>query len=234
MTLTKQWLWPLIHLFCPHYCVVCGARLQEEEQALCADCLKKLPRTLYYLQKDSLVEKLFWGKFPVERATAFFHYQRGGAYAKIVHLLKYEGRSDIGVAMGRLMARELVPSGFFEGVDMLVPVPLHPDRQRERGYNQSERLAAGIQEVTGIEVHSEVLMRQKSTDTQTHKDAQQRYENMRGVFRLNNPASSLQGKHILLIDDVLTTSATLTACADVLKDIPDIRISILALALAGH
>ena len=225
---------PLVHLVLPRYCVVCGSRLQEEEDVMCQDCLQHLPRTGYHLIKDNVVERLFWGKFPLGWATAFYFYSPGGSYAQLVHVLKYKGRSDVGVTLGKLMAGELASCGFFEGVDVLLPVPLHPQREKSRGYNQSERLAEGVSQVTGIRVATDVVVRVKATETQTHKSAQERFENMQQVFALQAPEAALAGKHVLLMDDVLTTSATLTACADVLKDIPGITISVLALAVAGH
>ena len=228
------WLTSLLRLFYPHYCAVCGARLQDNEEALCSECLSDLPRTPYLLSNGHLVERLFWGKFPLGRAAAFFYYRPGDSYAEVIHLLKYKGRSDLGCAMGRIMAKELTVQGFFEGVDVLIPVPLHEKRLKQRGYNQSERIAAGISEQTGIPVWPAAVRRVKYTETQTQKTAQERFENMKDVFKLNMSAAELQDKHVMLIDDVLTTSATLTACADSMKDIKGITISILTLALAGH
>ena len=234
MKLTNDWISPLIRLFFPHYCAVCEDRLREDEEVLCADCWRRFPRTNFHLQKDNSVERLFWGKFTLGKATAFCYYWQEDDYSRIVRLLKYEGRPDVGVAMGRKMAEELMPSGFFEGVDALIPVPLHEKRMKERGYNQSEQLAIGIREMTGIPLRTDAVVRVRNTETQTHKTAQERYENMQQVFQRTASIESLQGKHVLLIDDVLTTSATLTACADALQKVPDLTISILALAMAGH
>lgn len=230
----KLWLTSLFSLFYPHYCAACGGRLQENEEALCRECLDNMPRTPYLLNDGNLVERLFWGKFPLGRATAFFFYRPGDVYAEVVHLLKYKGRSDLGCAMGRLMAKELITRSFFDGVDVLIPVPLHEKRLKQRGYNQSERIAMGVSELTGIPVWLSAVRRVKYTETQTQKTAQERFENMKEVFKLNMSTRELQDKHVMLIDDVLTTSATLTACADTLKDIQGITISILTLALAGH
>lgn len=234
MKLTKQWISPLIRLFFPHYCVVCEGRLREEEEVLCADCWQRFPRTNFQMLKDNPVERLFWGKFTLGRATAFCYYWQEDDYSRIVRLLKYDGRPDVGISMGKKMAAELWSSGFFEGIDMLIPVPLHEKRQKERGYNQSEQLALGIKEITGIPLKTDAVVRVRNTETQTHKTAQERFENMQQVFQRAVPIELLQGKHVLLIDDVLTTSATLTACADALQEVPDLTISILALAMAGH
>lgn len=230
----QKWIKPFLHLFFPRYCVVCGRRLREEEQILCMECDLHLPRTNLHRQKDNMVEQLFWGKIPIERGTAFYYYHRGGVYTELVHQLKYQGRQDIGTVMGRLMAYELAPTSFFDNIHSILPVPLHKKRFRERGYNQSECLARGVSEVTGIPIDTTSIARIRYTATQTHKSAHERYENMQEVFRLQVPAASLAGRHILLMDDVLTTSATLTACADALKEVPDLRISILALALSAE
>jgi len=230
----KKWFKPMAHLFFPRYCAVCGERLGDGENALCLKCNLDLPRTQLHLLPDNRVEKLFFGKIPIERGTGFYYYQSGNDFEKIVRKIKYHGRKDLAIAMGQMMAMELISSGFFDGVDMLVPIPLHVSRLRERGYNQSECLAEGVSMVTGIEVRTDVVLRVKSTETQTRKSAQQRYENMQGVFIRNVPTQVLQGKHVMLIDDVLTTSATLTSCADALKGAEGVRFSVLSLALAVH
>ena len=183
------------------------------------------------LLKDNRVERLFWAKLPLGRATSYFYYRKGSSYCNIVHRLKYEGNKKIGRVMGRCMAAELLPSGFFEGVDVLMPVPLHPKKQRARGYNQSELLARGLSEVTGLPVDARSLVRQKHVESQTRKSAYERWANVEGIFRLECP-ERFAGKHVLLVDDVLTTGATTTACADAFAGVPDVRISILTLSMA--
>lgn len=222
----------MVHLFFPHYCAVCGNRLHEGEEALCLHCNIDLPRTNLHLVRDNQVEKMFFGKIPIERATAFYYYRAGNPYDQIVRKLKYHGRKDLAVSMGKMMAEELLLAGFFNGIDYLIPVPLHPKRQRQRGYNQSERLAFGISQVTGIPMMADAIVRTRHTETQTQKSAQERYENMKEVFRLNREPSLFEGKHVLIVDDVLTTSATTTACADAMAGIDGLRISVLALSLA--
>ncbi len=226
-----DWLRAWVELFVPRTCVVCGDLLCEGEECICLKCNMDLPRTNLHLLKDNRVERLFWAKIPLGRATSYFYYRKGSSYCNIVHRLKYEGNKKIGRVMGRCMAAELLPSGFFEGVDVLMPVPLHPKKQRARGYNQSELLARGLSEVTGLPVDARSLVRQKHVESQTRKSAYERWANVEGIFRLECP-ERFAGKHVLLVDDVLTTGATTTACADAFADVPDVRISILTLSMA--
>lgn len=229
--LIKDWLYSFISLLFPRCCVVCGRPLAKGEECICAMCNINLPRTNYHLQKDNPVEQLFWGKIPLERATSFFFYRKGSDFRQILHQLKYGGQKEIGAIMGRYMASELSASGFFQGIDVIIPVPLHKRKQRIRGYNQSEWIARGISAVTGICIDTEVIVRQKHTETQTRKSAFERWENVDGIFALHH-ADSLKGKHVLVVDDVLTTGATTVACASRLVEIEGVRISVLTLAVA--
>lgn len=190
-----------------------------------------MPRTSFYRQKENPVERLFWGKIPVERATSYLYYRKGSDFKQILHRLKYGGQKEIGEAMGRYMAAELRSCGFFEGVDVIVPVPLHKKRLKQRGYNQSEWIARGISAVTGIPVDAYSVAREKNTETQTRKTIMERWENVDGIFILLNPALFI-GKHVLIIDDVLTTGATTVACASVFDGIAGVQVSVLTLAVA--
>lgn len=230
--LIKDWLGSFLSLLFPRCCVVCGGPLARGEECLCTMCNIDLPRTNYHLRKDNPVEKMFWGKIPsLERATSFFFYRKGSDYRYILHQLKYGGQKGIGAIMGRYMAAELRESGFFEGVDVILPVPLHKKKQQIRGYNQSEWIARGIAAVTGISIDTESVVREKNTETQTRKSFFERWENVEGIFQLHH-AESLTGKHVLIVDDVLTTGATTVECASCLAEIEGIRISILTLAMA--
>lgn len=227
----KTWLLSFVRLFFPRQCAACGASLQEGEEGLCMKCNMDMPRTNYHLRKDNPVERLFWGKIPLERATSYFFYQKGSSFRQILHQLKYGGRKDLGELMGRFMAAELASAGFFKDVDRIVPVPLHPRKRKLRGYNQSECIAHGISAVTGIPMDTSSVIRKKHTDTQTRKSTYERWENVDGIFHLLHPGR-LRGKHVLIVDDVLTTGSTTTACADAFKGVESIRISILTLAAA--
>ena len=223
--LTDLW-----QLFFPRCCLLCGERLQKGEEHVCFRCLASLPRT--HLHKENELEKSLWGKLPIERANAFLFYAKGGDVRKLLFELKYYGNADLGDFLGRCMASELIPSGFFKDIDCIIPVPLHPNKLRQRGYNQSELLAEGIASVTHIPVVNRLLVRSKDIETQTHKGNYERWENVREVFECLSP-EDLKDKHVLLVDDVLTTGATIVACSDALGKIPGLRISVLTLAWAG-
>ncbi|WP_294627087.1 ComF family protein [uncultured Bacteroides sp.] len=229
--LIKEWLGAFLSLFFPRCCIVCGTPLAKGEECLCTLCNINLPRTDCHLQKDNRIEKLFWGKFPLERATSFFFYRKGSDFRQILYRLKYGGQKSIGTIMGRYMAAELQESGFFEDIDVILPVPLHKKKQRMRGYNQSEWIARGIAAVTGLPIDTASVVRRKNTETQTRKSSLERWENVRGIFELRH-AESLSGKHILIVDDVLTTGATIGECASCLTDMEGIRISVLTMAIA--
>lgn len=227
----KVWLLPFVHLFFPRCCVVCGAPLIEGEEAICTRCNMDMPRTNYHKEKDNKVERMFWGKIPLERATSYFFYRKGSDFRRILHQFKYGGQKELGATMGRFVAAELSAADFFKGIDVIVPVPLHPRKRRARGYNQSEWIARGVSQVTGIPMDTSSVVREKHTDTQTHKSTYERWENVDGIFRLHHPEGFV-GKHVLIIDDVLTTGSTTTACADVFCEVTGIRISVLTLAVA--
>ena len=220
-------------LFFPQCCLVCGKVLLAGEEHLCFRCLSGLPRTLMHLQRENELEKCLWGKLPIERGTAFLHYAKGGDAQRLLFELKYYGNVKLGLFMGRCMANELLPSGFFDGIDGVMPVPLHRRKQRMRGYNQSRLLAEGLSSVTGIPLWDSLLVRKQFTETQTQKGSYERWQNVRDVFDCSS-LEALEGKHVLLVDDVLTTGATMVACADALRDVGGLRISVLVLAWAGH
>lgn len=222
----------LVRLFSPRRCAVCGTCLDEDEEVLCLKCDIAMPRTDYHLRPDNPVERLLQGRFPLVRASSYMFYRKGSDFRHIIFQIKYGGRKERGETMGRLMAADLAPAGFFAGVDVLLPVPLHPDKQRRRGYNQSEWLARGMSAVTGIPLSAGRVVRKKNTETQTRKSSFQRWDNMEGVFEVTD-AESFVGRHVLLVDDVLTTGATLTACADAFSGVEGVRFSVLTLAVAG-
>lgn len=231
MFLLKESIGSFVSLFFPHCCVVCGSLLAKGERCICTACNIRLPRTDYHLQKENPVEQMFWGKIALVKATSFFFYKKGSDFRRILHLLKYGGRKDVGEAMGRYMACELLPSGFFEGIDVIVPVPLHRKKQRMRGYNQSECIAQGISAVTQIPLDIKCISRNKNTATQTRKSTVERWDNVDSIFTLCD-SHLLVGKHVLIVDDVLTTGATVVSCASAFNGVDGIRVSVLTLAKA--
>lgn len=227
-----SWIGSLCSLFFPRCCVVCGTPLVKGEEYLCTRCGMELPRTNYHKKEENPVEQLFWGKIPIVRATSYLFYHKGSDFRLILHALKYEGCKELGEVMGRLMAKELATTGFFQDVDIVIPVPLHPKKKRLRGYNQSEWIARGVSAVTGIPMDIDSVVREKNTETQTRKSILERWDNVEGIFALSHPEEFI-GKYILLIDDVLTTGATTVACASAFKEVENIRFSVLTLAVAG-
>lgn len=228
----NTWFHSFWSLLFPRCCVVCGSPLSRGEECLCTCCNINLPRTGFHLRKDNPVECLLWGRIPgLKRASSFLFYRKGSDFRRILHLLKYGGYKELGEVMGRYMAAELSSGGFFDGVDMIIPVPLHRKKQKLRGYNQSEWIARGIASVTGIPLCAECMIREKNTETQTRKSTFERWENVEGIFRLCDTVH-FEGKHVLLVDDVLTTGATTVACASAFARVSGIRISVLTLAVA--
>ena len=222
----------LLDLIAPRLCVVCGHRLSVTEEVICSKCNFHLPRTGFHRNAyDNEMAKMFWGQIPIERATAFFYYEPHAETANIIYELKYKNRPEIGSIVGRMLAKEIQPSGFFDGIDGIVPVPLAKKRQRQRGYNQSEEIAQGISEITGLPVFKKVVRRSRFEGSQTNKGRWERHENVEKVFECID-SETVSNRHLLLIDDVVTTGATCIACAKELCKAGGVRISILSLGLA--
>ena len=222
----------LLDLIAPRLCVVCGHRLTVTEEVICAKCNFHLPRTgFHHHAYDNEMAKLFWAQIPIEKATAFFYYEAHAETANIIYELKYKNHPEIGNIVGRMLAKEIQPSGFFDGIDGIVPIPLAKKRLRQRGYNQSMEIAQGVSEMTGLPIYKKVVRRNSFKGSQTNKGRWDRQENVEHVFELTD-ATAVSNKHLLLIDDVITTGATCIACAKALCQSDNIRISILALGFA--
>lgn len=220
----------LLHLFFPRHCLLCGRSLAKGEEEICLHCLCDLPRTDDPLPTDNPLLEALREAFPFELGTAFYRYERGGKVQQLVHAIKYKGHKEAGYWMGRLLAKEwLATQGDLAPFDYLVPVPLHRDRQRQRGFNQAEWIARGLQSVWGTPIDTTSLCRTRATESQTHKSPIERWQNVCAVFKVAED-SPLAGKRLLLVDDVCTTGSTLVACAHALKSLPDIRVSFLTLA----
>ena len=192
-----------------------------------------MPKTGYELQEDNPLARIFYGKVRLKAVTACFFFSKEGKVQHLIHELKYKGNGEAGVFLGQELGKSIKEAPLFKGIDYLIPVPLHPKRERKRGYNQSMMIAQGISEVTGIPVGDTFLVRSVNTATQTRKSKEERWQNVKNIFDVKHP-ERLEGKYILLIDDVLTTGATLEACALKLSLIPGITISCATAACAGN
>lgn len=224
-----HWLKDFISLVYPNVCSCCDKVLNGYENCICMLCKYQLPRTQFHQNLDNPVNKLFWGRARINYATSCFHYQKGGKVQKLIHQLKYKGKKEIGEDIGRFHGRELINSPYFKEVEVILPVPLHPIREKQRGYNQSLFFAKGIAENMDKTYLPGILQRNSNTNTQTKKSRYDRWKNMNGIFGISS-ISKLIGKHILLVDDVVTTGATLEACAKEVLKIPDTRVSITTIA----
>ncbi|MFT6814260.1 MAG: ComF family protein [Sphingobacteriales bacterium] len=234
MTLLQAIKSPLndfLELLYPNLCGVCSNGLVNGEKSLCTSCSLELPITNFHLSKDNPVAQSFWGKVPIERATAFLYFAKGESTQKILHQLKYKGSKEIGIEMGKRMANQFKSSAFFEEVDLIIPVPLHKKKKRERGYNQSEQISKGLSEILEIPIETTSLVRNIYTKTQTKKSRFSRFENVKDVFSTTKLAA-FDGKHILLVDDVVTTGSTIEACALAVKKNFNTKISVVSLAYA--
>jgi len=232
MTLS-DWLHNILNLFFPRVCAACGEPLLKDEETVCLKCRFLLPKTGYEQNPDNPLAQAFFGRARFRAVTACYFFSKSGKVQHLIHELKYKGNKDAGVFLGQQLGESIKDAPLFQGIDYLIPVPLHPKREKQRGYNQSLVIAQGIHEVTGIPIGDKYLARIVYNETQTHKSAEERYHNVKGIFEVRF-AEKLKGKHVLLIDDVLTTGATLEACAHCLESIPGITISVATAACAGN
>ena len=225
----RLWLTEWLDFLAPRQCVVCGQRLAASERTLCSPCLLHLPRTAFqFSPDDNPMVQLFWHLSPIRRAAALIYYEPHSEMAQVVYELKYHNRPDIGEDMGRLMANEMQVAHYMDDIDLLLPVPLSRKRKRQRGYNQSQCLAKGISDITGLPVVTDAVIRRHFRQSQTQLNRKERQENVQDMFQLRSDRS-LRNKHVLLIDDICTTGATLIALSDVLRSIEGIRLSVLTL-----
>jgi len=227
----RQIIRHFFELFYPELCEACGCSLNVHEKIFCLSCLYHLPLTNYWKEAENPVEQLFWGRVKLEHVCALFFFGKGSRYRNLLHKLKYNGKKEIGVTLGKLLGRELKDAPFYASVNVIVPVPLHPKKQHKRGYNQSEQIAKGIAEATGWELNTTALIRNMFTETQTRKTKMERWENVAEVFSVKMP-EELKNKYVLLVDDVLTTGATIEACAKKLLEVEGCKISVATLAVA--
>jgi len=230
MHLVKDLKEAFLQLFFPHCCAGCGSVRLHSDSQLCFRCLAALPETVFERMPGNPVEKTFWGRLPLQAATAHYYFTKQSLVQHILHQLKYKGNRELGWQLGRIMGIQLLQSGRFQA-DALVPLPLFPDRERKRGYNQSALLCEGIAEILRIPVWQDAVIRPLYTSTQTRKGRMERWKNMEGKFLLAD-AQRLRQHKILLVDDVITTGATLEACGAVILQAEGVELSVAALCYA--
>ena len=227
----RSYLSDFVSLIFPQLCAACRESLVGNEKLLCTNCLYDLPQTNFHLQPDNIVAQQFWGKLNIEGAYALYFFNKGGNIQNMMHQFKYKGMQEIGNLLGNIAGAQLAQSQSFKTADVIIPVPLHKKRMRERGYNQSACFANGLAEKLSATIDIDNLIRTVATNTQTHKSRFARFENMKEVFAVARP-HNLENKHVLLVDDIVTTGSTLEACAIELLKIPGLKLSIATIAYA--
>ncbi len=223
----------LFCLFFPNLCLGCGQPLTRGEEAICTLCHFHLPKTWFHNDPDNPLNKVFWGRVQLEAVASYLYFQKGGTVQHLLHQLKYKDRPEIGFRLGKWYGMELRQADIFREAELVVPVPLHPRKFRKRGYNQSEVFAEGLAEKMGIRLETRSLYRTLDSQTQTRKTRFDRWENVESIFAISQP-ERISGKHILLVDDVLTTGATLEASATALLGVPGVRVSVATIAYASY
>lgn len=221
----------ILQVLFPATCACCGDVLVSGERQICLNCLSDLDRSHYSPLPNNPAEQMLSGRIPFVAATSLYHFRQENMVRNAVHAMKFHSCTELCLLMGRQMGLTLIGSGRFDDVDLLVPVPLHWVRRLQRGYNQSELLCRGIAEVMPREINTTALIRHRYTKQQSRQSGTQRVGNVEGAFRVRQP-EALQSKHVLLVDDVLTTGATLAACCDALGKVEGIRISIATFSIA--
>ncbi|OCX50743.1 amidophosphoribosyltransferase [Mucilaginibacter sp. PPCGB 2223] len=231
MKLRATYLKDFIALIFPQLCQACGNNLITGEELICTACQYDLPYTNFHQQADNVVARQFWGRIDLQSAYVLLYFSKGGRVQNMMHQLKYRNTPKIGNRLGEIAGKQLVTAACYNDIDIIIPVPLHPRKLKQRGYNQSAQFAEGLAQKLNKPVDTVNLIRLKHTDTQTKKSRFLRYENMKDVFGVCN-AEQLAGKHILLVDDIITTGSTLEACGLELLKIPGVRVSVAAIAYA--
>lgn len=223
----------VLHLFYPRLCLACDGAYRMQGDVLCLNCNATLPAVNYHVYAENPFTIRFWGRLPLNAGATMYLFTKGSKVQHLLHNLKYQGRKEIGVELGKKFGRALRISPHFSGVDAIIPVPLHEHKLWLRGYNQSACFGAGLSEGMGLPHWPNELRRIAYTETQTKKSRIERLENVEDVFEVTEP-ELLKGKHILLVDDVLTTGSTLEACAKKILEVPGCRVSMATIAMAYH
>jgi len=227
----RQSLSGLTKCISPPICYGCGVSLTQEDQFACPDCLDRLPYTDFHLLKANPFIDKFFGRIPIHSAGSLLYFSKEGIARSLIHDLKYRGQSDVGKHLGLHYGHILCEATLFQNIDMIIPVPLHPKRLAQRGYNQSEVFAEGLSQSMDVPMCADIVIRHRETKTQTKKNRIERFENVDGAFSVTQP-SRLNRCHVLLVDDVLTTGATLEGCAQEFTKLPNVLLSMATIGFA--
>lgn len=231
MTSIKDIFNSFIDTLFPRICPVCNNVLLSHEKHICTKCCIDIPITRYHMQEFNAMEQLFAGKTPIEKAVGYFFYEKGNPYSNILHNIKYRNNPQLGQYVAKLFAQELLSRDIFRDIDCIIPVPLHHRKKIQRGYNQSEYIAKGFSEVFDIPVHNNIIIAHKSHESQTNKGIYERWLNTQNIFSAQD-TQVLENKHVLIVDDVVTTGATLLSAALTIASVPNIKISLATLGVA--
>jgi ComF family protein len=212
---------------------MCNSETPNEGQSFCINCLINMPHTNHFKIKNNLAAQKFWGRFDFENAASILNFYSYSDVRWMIHRLKYEGRKDIGYVLGMMAGKKMLNSAFFSGIDIIVPIPLHREKRAKRGYNQATYIGKGISEIAGIPLREDVIIKDIYTKSQTKMGRIERVRNVFDSFRLIDK-EGIRGRHILIVDDVLTTGATIEACARKLLEARDIKLSIVTACIARH
>lgn len=219
----------LLNVVFPVFCNGCTKLLLKNENVICTKCLHNLPFTHHHQIKETEIDKTFYGIIPFEFGASILYFTKKGISQNLIHNLKYRKRQEIGTFLGDLYAKELTNNEIFKNIDYIIPVPLHKKKLHERGYNQVTTFCKSIEKNLGIPILEEVLIKTKNLKSVTDKSKENRLEQNKNVFVIENQ-HLIEGKHILIIDDVFTTGATIEACAKEILKIKNTKISILTMA----
>lgn len=228
--MTNKILNNLLSLFYPRLCVGCGDALQQNEPFFCLHCMMHLPETNFHKEAENPLTNIFAGRVRVREVASLLYYKKGTSVQHILHALKYKGQKELGAYLGEYYGKLLIEEPRFQDIDYIMPIPLHPKKQRKRGYNQSEWIAKGLSKGMGIPYRTDVLTRVQYTETQTKKSRFSRWENVKEVFVVSGDLAP--ETHVLICDDVLTTGATMEAAIQQLQSVPNIIVSVVTLATA--
>ena len=220
----------LINLFFPKICYACESILSDNETEICVECRHELPLTNYHFDRPETVKKIFYGRVELEAATALFYFHKSGRIQQLLHKLKYKGKERIGHVFGNWLGAELLESPYFESIDVVIPVPIHLKKLKQRGYNQVALFAQQIARVLNASYQDNVLLKSTNTKTQVFQSREARFQSVAHSFYVQN-MDAIEDKHILLVDDIITTGATIEACALVLNPEKKLRISVATIAI---